>query len=1546
ARGRQIEKDNEALRSAVEDFNKNGSYDKYRKIAEMLWDSVVCVPLKMALSEEAEAVLAAASEREGKTFTAEEDAVLKKGMEPCPMTVKGKDGRQYFFVFTSEKEIGDNLKYDIAHPDPFPRVVAMILNLEHKPDTVVLNPFTQSFEIETKVLKAMLALKSGDRELLKEVAEKVEAEEKAEMFEDHHEPVDPVALRKAIEDFRSHKSDGNFRAVVDLIMDRKVFLPAKVEMSEEALKLYHEAKEKGADALPENAREIMKDSFKPLGIVQGKAFFVTVFSSPDKVDEDFGHDTLLDTSFERAMRMALEYYADGIVLDPYTQPFDIDAGNMKKILEERYGSKKTETAPTASEPAETPASSESPQTPEAPPASKAPKAELTSDFNSGDGISMEVDMFDLFNFALYQNDIPLIRGIKVLNATRDPMEGLVLTVKADGDFMTDYRAELPPIPAGKPVELERPRLPISGSFLGDLTEAVNKTVSVELVKEDKTLCRCDYTVKIYAYDQYIAGSAYLDLLPAFVLPNHPLIPVILHDATEILKKWRKDPILEGYQSGDPNRVRDLAAAVYGAVQKMNIVYSNPPASFFTVPGQRIRTPETIAEQHFGTCMDMTLLYAACLENIGLHPLLVLMTGQIYAGVWLRERSFEEIGKSNPIIGDPRPLLKRIDNGADELTFIECTAMCSGINRSFEEAEKAAKFHNLADVENFEYAIDVQCARLRGINPMAFRVKDSGVYHIDVKKQKDSDITSAPKSLGLTSVEIPTKGGKKVMTKKDLWESKLLDLTGRNMLLNLPQKSSSIMPLMSAHVDEIEDALADGHEFHILPEPMQISSIKVPMPTRDGKMKEVNLLDLLVKENGIFEITEWPTQSNMDISSWFRQEFRNHRMYAFRGQTVLNKELTSMYRAARASQQENGTSSLYLAIGLLRWFQTSGKSPMYAPLILLPIEIVRKPGNLGYALHARDDEPHFNTTLLEMLKRDYNIEVHGVDPLPTDDHGVDIKKVFAAVRGSVYNMENWDVVESCVIGNFSFAKFAMWNDIHSAGDMLENSKVVRSLMKGHVDWDVTVVEDEGEDMYLPITVDDTQLTAIKMAAAGNTFVLHGPPGTGKSQTITAMIANLMARGKKVLFVAEKMAALSVVQKRLASLGIGDFCLELHSDKANKRQVLTQLEKALAIKRPERRSEYAEQTEAAAEARKRLDGYAKHLHAARNCGRSLRDLIDMYEEARSADKEIEFDVFEVGKVTAEDMKKHISLIGRLTAAGSVMGDIKNNPMKGMMLTSYEAETRVTLRAAAENHMNAVKAMESAGKAAAALLKTAEPTRKTEYGNMLRLVNLFTEDDKEESALLRLAEKCLGEITGYFDKEKSLRDTERTLLKRWKKEFLSENIPAYLEKHETAGKKFFRKSAAMDAVVEEIQRFALCTLSYDSLPPMLREIEAYQAEENRLESARAALSPDALKVLEKFPTLKDYEGALKMAEGRRARLAAFPGGAEAVSELRTNPEAVKVLGDYKKNCLRFAETAKAFNELTVRQNADGVLEDEIALCRYICDHPAAPKDWALYN
>ena len=193
---------------------------------------------------------------------------------------------------------------------------------------------------------------------------------------------------------------------------------------------------------------------------------------------------------------------------------------------------------------------------------------------------------------------------------------------------------------------------------------------------------------------------------------------------------------------------------------------------------------------------------------------------------------------------------------------------------------------------------------------------------------------------------------------------------------------------------------------------------------------------------------------------------------------------------------------------------------------------------------RDEDAQINITLLEFLKQNFDIQIYGLNPPPADDHGLDIPKIFAIIRRAVMNLPMWDVVEAGFVGNFSFSQFVMWNDIHNQSDFLEKNKIVRSLIKGAVDWDCTVPQSvDAEEALLPVTVDASQLRAINMAAGGVSFVLHGPPGTGKSQTITAMIANALAKEKTVLFVAEKMAALEVVKKRLASLGIENFCLEL-------------------------------------------------------------------------------------------------------------------------------------------------------------------------------------------------------------------------------------------------------------------------------------------------------------------------------------------------------------------------------------------------------------------
>ena len=236
-------------------------------------------------------------------------------------------------------------------------------------------------------------------------------------------------------------------------------------------------------------------------------------------------------------------------------------------------------------------------------------------------------------------------------------------------------------------------------------------------------------------------------------------------------------------------------------------------------------------------------------------------------------------------------------------------------------------------------------------------------------------------------------------------------------------------------------------------------------------------------------------------------------------------------------EENGANTLYVGLGLLKWFETDvSEKPRYAPILLIPVEIIRKSAQRGYVIRSREEETIMNITLLEMIRHDFGINIGGLDTLPKDESGVNVKMVFNIIRQAVMSKKRWDVEEQALLGTFSFSKFILWNDIHNNADELAKNKVVASLLSGKLEWqahDTVSVDDIMDDelhpssVALPISTDSSQLQAVVNASKGRSFVLHGPPGT-QAATITNMIANALYEGKRVLFVAAKKAALDVVE----------------------------------------------------------------------------------------------------------------------------------------------------------------------------------------------------------------------------------------------------------------------------------------------------------------------------------------------------------------------------------------------------------------------------------
>lgn len=949
------------------------------------------------------------------------------------------------------------------------------------------------------------------------------------------------------------------------------------------------------------------------------------------------------------------------------------------------------------------------------------------------------------------------------------------------------------------------------------------TISVK--QADETLGSDTMKLTALAFDEWPGVLVNPELLASFVMPNHPVVNSMIQLASQYLDKWTKDPSLAGYQYGDPNRVKNMAAAAYAAIQQKNITYAEPPSSFES-SGQRIRLADAVLDQNLGTCMDMTLLYVACLEQMGLNPVMILMNGHIFAGVWLVDESFSDI-----ITPDPSQIEKRMSKGIHEMTVVECTAMCAGNHSSFDEAVAKAE-NNVANYGNFAFAIDVKRARSMGIHPLPIRVKTAEGFKVEHEDRKKKDITGQSKK-EVEIFDLPDSFTKDHLTKRSNWERKLLDLSLRNMLINM-RMTKSVVPLLASDVSVLEDALSDGEEFQVMPRPAEMGLPK------DGVYIE------MLSNLGTFE-------------DYINLESKHHRLHSLYNEKELNSSLTKIYRSAKTSMEENGASTLYLALGLLRWFEGKSEVPRYAPVVMIPIEIVRKSAKKGYAMHMRDEDAQINITLLEFLKQNYDIHINGLTPPPEDEHGLDIPRIFAIIRKAVMSLSMWDIVEVGLIGNFSFSQFVMWNDIHNNHKFLENSKIVISLMNGAVQWDCAIPEGiDKQSAYLPVAVDASQLRAINMAAEGVSFVLHGPPGTGKSQTITAMIANALTKGKTILFVAEKMAALEVVQKRLASLGIGDFCLELHSNKATKKAVLDQLKHGLEIDQTGEKTEYQSKIEDIRKIRSELDAYAQALHKRRSFGKSVRELMDIYETIPEQNVMISFDHNDVKTLTESELDHQKYALERLIAAGNGIGHPHDHPLSSIHSTAYSQQMKFQLQ---QDIVEYQKSLEELKNITDEFVKESGldlPVTEKQWIDLYEQVENILELEKVPE-FLRTSQNIEKDFSApeiYLMKKQQFDQKKADFLDKWNENFLQMDMSLYQQKFEKASTKFFGKGRALSALTSELQAFAAFSVETDRIPVYLSDIIFYQKEEKELNEMRQTLSYDWIQLLEQYPTIEELQ------------------------------------------------------------------------------------------
>ncbi|MBU8900307.1 DUF3320 domain-containing protein [Corallococcus sp. M34] len=787
------------------------------------------------------------------------------------------------------------------------------------------------------------------------------------------------------------------------------------------------------------------------------------------------------------------------------------------------------------------------------------------------------------NFAMEQSGVPLIREARIRNVGSRALGPTVLGVRLEPELGDSVRIPVPSMPAGEEVSLGVIDLRPPAGHLRTVLETERAQLRWSLQQESQVLAEGTAPVEILPYNHWPGASAPLGLLTTFVTPNHPVIPELLKDVRARLEKAIGEGDLPGYQRHQPQHVLSMMAALYGVIQDLGLSYIEAPPSFESL-GQKVRLPDQLLRERMGCCLDVTLLFASALEAMGLHPVVLLVHGHALLATWLIDERFPE-----GWVEDAARLRNLVSLGA--LIPFDATAALVAGHPTFEQAMLMGREY-LADDANFRAALDVSVLRHDGYRPLPLRKVEAPPADFESTEPARARLhTLLASAAAAAPAQEPPPPPPQVVSRFARWKEKLLDLTLRNKLLNFRLETRGALPLHMPDLATFEDAFSSGESFEIHPAPESSGA-----DARDAKLQ--------LARGTADELTA-RRQQDLD-KGLLHSPLRESELWA---------RARHLERTARTDLEEGGAHTLYLALGLLRWLEPGDPTPRLAPLILYPATFRIDRARKRLRIERLADEPMGNVTLAEKLKQDFGLDARALTALEADEKGLDVPSILRAVRTAIQSRAGWEVLEEAHVGLFAFTKFLMWKDLADNEAGLLSNPLVRHIAAagtsappvGGTEFNPETLDAEVPVADLPCVVngDSTQLAAIASALSGRSFVLQGPPGTGKSQTITNLIAAAVARGKSVLFVSEKMAALEVVHRRLKDVGLDDFCLELHSHKSNKKEVLESFGRAQDRMRGIREPPWEDRSRELGKARTALNDYVRAVHQRWPLGQSSYD-----------------------------------------------------------------------------------------------------------------------------------------------------------------------------------------------------------------------------------------------------------------------------------------------------------------------------------------------------
>ncbi len=801
---------------------------------------------------------------------------------------------------------------------------------------------------------------------------------------------------------------------------------------------------------------------------------------------------------------------------------------------------------------------------------------------NSDKIEFNTELEATFSYLLLHCNRPFRASFSLQNISDAELKDLKIRKLIKGDLDQEETILLGELNSGQKIA-SAIKIDLPGSYLKSLEEPENLAIELQVLLGNEIIGSIEHYVDLYPWNQYFEKPL-PETIACFVTPNAAEINEAIKVTKKILKAMGENNSTEGYQ-GDRDRVITQILAVYLTPLEMGISYSNPPSSI-AEKGQKVRLPFQVFAEQKATCLDLSVFYASLLRSIGLNPVIIMVHGHAFPGCYLSERSYA------PCEYSLETVIKHIKAG--DLVLFNSTSAIDKI--PFPKATEEA-FSYLVD--SFDFMIDVVAAHNNKVSPLNFSSSSAG--GIEETNDQDSGATAGKP---VTKKQTPSSEAAQASDKKleaiEKFKTKLLNLSSRNPLLNHPYVC--------------------GTEEHVKKYLKSKTAVYFASDDFDGfeaQFVQSEITALSCNFQAYDQIEHYLNQPP-DVSGKSPNS-----PVALLPSAEFDKRCQEIKKRCGQEITEKGTSSLVFGLGIVAW--TDSDKRYFGPLLLYSVRLGKDSKTNRWVLTLASNSVRVNSTLLYKLKGIHkNLDLFAFFNREDLNRGAgkDFALILSDLKERLKSFPGFDVIDKAVLDFFPFNRYLLVQELEEKQEQLlendlmirflelnrnvkpqetrpessyqqtsatveENSRVGAPPASGNVSSESPQKANSNVDAFAKISgtvrelvdphifnenfllverADSTQMQVIQASLEGESFILEGPPGTGKTTTITNIVALNMLRGKKILFVAEKTTAMDQLAKGLEKCGLSPAVLKFPAN-ANGKWLVTDMAEAAGHPLPE-------------------------------------------------------------------------------------------------------------------------------------------------------------------------------------------------------------------------------------------------------------------------------------------------------------------------------------------------------------------------------------------